>query len=69
MCAGAIIHSRIDRVVYAATDPKAGAVRSLYQILHDERLNHAPTVTAGVLEAEASAQLKKFFKDLRARRE
>lgn len=67
MCSGAIIHARLDRVVYAATDPKAGAVRSLYQILSDSRLNHAPEVTAGVLEAEASEQLKAFFRRLRAR--
>jgi tRNA(adenine34) deaminase len=68
MCSGAIIHARLDRVVYAATDPKAGAVRSLYQILADPRLNHAPEVTAGVLEAEASAQLKAFFRRLRERK-
>ena len=67
MCAGAIIHSRLDRVVYAAADPKAGAVHSLYNILSDARLNHAPLVTAGVLEAEASGQLKAFFKQLRAK--
>ncbi len=65
MCAGAIIHARLDRVVYAATDPKAGAVESLYQILADPRLNHAPQVTAGILEAEASEQLKTFFRGLR----
>lgn len=65
MCAGAIIHSRLDRVVYAATDPKAGAVKSLYQILTDSRLNHAPQVASGVLADEASNQLKAFF---RARR-
>lgn len=69
MCAGAIIHSRLDRVVYAATDPKAGAVQSLYQILNDPRLNHAPEVVAGVLESEASQQLKAFFKTLRLRKE
>lgn len=68
MCSGAIIHSRLDRVVYAATDPKAGAACSLYQILSDPRLNHMPRVTAGVLESEASTQLKAFFKRLRAHR-
>ncbi len=67
MCSGAIVHARLDRVVYAANDPKAGAVRSLYEILSDSRLNHSPTVTAGVLEAEASEQLKDFFRRLRAR--
>lgn len=67
MCSGAIIHSRVDRVVYGATDPKAGAVRSLYQILTDPRLNHAPQVTAGVLESECSSQLKAFFRALRSK--
>ncbi len=65
MCAGAIVHSRVDRVVYGAKDPKAGAVESLYQILSDPRLNHAPEVVAGVLADESSALLKSFF---RARR-
>jgi tRNA(adenine34) deaminase len=68
MCAGAIIHSRLDRVVFAATDPKAGAVHSLYKILEDPRLNHTPKVTHGVLEAEASLQLKDFFKKLRSKK-
>lgn len=67
MCAGAIIHARLDRVVFAATDPKAGAVHSLYKILEDPRLNHVPEVTSGVLEAEASRQLKEFFRQLRQR--
>ena len=68
MCAGAIVHARLDRVVYAAADPKAGAVKSLYEILADPRLNHAPEVTTGVREAEASAMLKEFFKNLRSSR-
>lgn len=67
MCSGAIIHARLDRVVYAARDPKAGAVESLYEILSDSRLNHAPLITQGVLESEASTQLKNFFRDLRTR--
>ncbi len=65
MCAGAIIHSRVDRVVYAAKDPKAGAVHSLYTILSDSRLNHAPEVVGGVLEEEAGEQLRAFFRALR----
>lgn len=65
MCSGAIIHARLDRVVYGATDPKAGAVRSLYQILNDPRLNHTPEVVSGVLEQECSEQLKSFFRRLR----
>ena len=69
MCAGAIIHARLDRVVYAAADPKAGAVHSLYRILDDLRLNHSPTVLAGVLAEEASAMLKDFFRGIRKAKE
>jgi tRNA(adenine34) deaminase len=65
MCAGAIIHSRLDRVVYAATDPKAGAVHSLYEILSDRRLNHSPIVVTGVLEEEAAELLRAFFRGRR----
>ena len=68
MCAGAIIHSRLARVVFAATDPKAGAVHSLYTILADPRLNHAPVVSHGVLQPEASEQLRSFFRALREQR-
>jgi tRNA(adenine34) deaminase len=66
MCAGTILQSRIDRVVYAARDPKGGAVRSLFNVLEDNRLNHWCKVTEGVLEKEASSILKTFFKELRA---
>lgn len=69
MCAGAIIHSRIDRVVYAAADPKAGAVHSIMNVLSNVHLNHSPKVTAGVCEELASAQLKAFFKNLRDKKE
>ncbi len=65
MCAGAIVHARVDRVVYATPDPRAGAVHSIYKILSDARLNHAPLLERGVLEAEASGQLKDFFRNLR----
>ncbi|UXR65532.1 tRNA adenosine(34) deaminase TadA [Bdellovibrio bacteriovorus] len=65
MCAGAIQQSRIARVVYGATDPKAGGVSSLYQILHDSRLNHQVEVTDGILENECSSLLQGFFKDRR----
>jgi tRNA(adenine34) deaminase len=61
MCAGALVNSRIGRVVYGATDPKAGAVDSLYRVCADERLNHRPPVTAGVLADECGALLKAFF--------
>ncbi|MDQ7000640.1 MAG: tRNA adenosine(34) deaminase TadA [Mariprofundus sp.] len=65
MCAGAIIHARIKRVIYAATDPKTGTVQSLYQLLSDKRLNHQPQVTAGILADESSMMLKQFFKHRR----
>lgn len=61
MCAGAIVHSRVDRVVYGAKDPKAGAVESLYQVLTDSRLNHRPQVESGVLAKECGDILSKFF--------
>jgi tRNA(adenine34) deaminase len=69
MCSGAIIHARLDRVVYATPDPKSGAVESLYQLLSDVRLNHVPEVHSGVLASEASVQLKSFFRELRLSRE
>jgi tRNA(adenine34) deaminase len=65
MCAGAIVLSRIPRVVYATTDPKAGAAGSVLDVLADERLNHRPEVVAGVLADEAAELLRSFF---RARR-
>jgi tRNA(adenine34) deaminase len=65
MCAGAIIHGRIDRVVYATPDPKTGAVDSLYSVLADARLNHSPVVVSGVLRDEAATMLKSFFRRLR----
>ena len=61
MCAGAIVNARIGRVVFGATDPKAGAVRSLYRVADDPRLNHRATVEGGVLADEAGALLKAFF--------
>ncbi|MFM2076340.1 MAG: hypothetical protein RJA49_230 [Actinomycetota bacterium] len=66
MCAGALVNARIGRVVYGATDPKAGAVASLYQVCADERLNHRPPVTEGVLAEECGALLKAFFAARRA---
>ncbi|MER7146309.1 tRNA adenosine(34) deaminase TadA [Streptomyces xanthochromogenes] len=62
MCAGAIVQSRIDRVVYGARDEKAGAAGSLWDLVRDQRLNHRPEVVAGVLEEECSAQLTAFFR-------
>lgn len=65
MCAGALVQSRVDRVVFGATDPKAGAVASLYNVLSDSRLNHRPEVVGGVLADECGEVLRTFF---RARR-
>lgn len=65
MCAGAIVLARIERVVYGAADPKAGAVDTLYDLLRDDRLNHRADVVAGVLEDECRALMQAFFKRLR----
>ena len=61
MCAGALVNSRIGRIVFGATDPKAGAVVSLYEVCSDPRLNHRPPVVDGVRAHEAGALLKSFF--------
>jgi len=65
MCAGAIVNARLRRVYYGCHDPKAGAVRSLYQILDDRRLNHRVDVVSGVLGVEAAGLLRGFFERLR----
>jgi len=62
MCAGALVLARIDRLVYGCDDPKTGAVRSLYNIVTDERLNHIINVTPGVLAEECSDLLQQFFR-------
>lgn len=61
MCAGASVLSRVERVVFGAWDPKAGAVGSLWDVVRDRRLNHRPEVVAGVLAEESSALLEEFF--------
>jgi tRNA(adenine34) deaminase len=61
MCAGALVLARIDRLVYGCDDPKTGAVKSLYNIVQDSRLNHRVEVTSGVLAEECSALLQEFF--------
>ena len=61
MCAGALIQSRVDRVVYGCTDPKGGAVDSLYTLLSDVRLNHRAQITSGCRSEEASTLLTRFF--------
>jgi tRNA(adenine34) deaminase len=67
MCAGAIVNSRVRRLIYGCDDPKAGAVRTLYQLLDDQRLNHRVEVVPGVLGLESAALLKSFFSRLRLR--
>jgi tRNA(adenine34) deaminase len=61
MCAGAAVLSRVDRIVYGAADPKAGAVGSLWDVVRDRRLNHRPEVLNGVLADECAAILREFF--------
>ena len=68
MCSGAIVQSRIKRVVFGARDPKAGAVRSLYSLLEDSRLNHRVDVEEGVLAESCSEILTNFFREIRDRR-
>jgi tRNA(adenine34) deaminase len=65
MCAGALVNARIRRLYFGCDDPKAGAVRTLYQILDDRRLNHRVEVVPGLLAAEGAALLRGFFEKLR----
>ncbi|MFD7526098.1 MULTISPECIES: tRNA adenosine(34) deaminase TadA [unclassified Streptomyces] len=62
MCAGALVQSRVDRVVYGARDEKAGAAGSLWDLVRDRRLNHRPEVIQGVLEDECANRLTSFFR-------
>ena len=66
MCAGAMVHARLARLVYGASDPKAGAVHSVVEVLNHPRLNHQMPVTAGVLTDACGTILREFF---RARRD
>lgn len=68
MCAGALVHARVARVVYGCDDPKAGAVRSLYAIGQDGRLNHRFELSSGVLGEACSSQLSGFFAAIRQAR-
>ena len=68
MCAGAIVMSRVDRVVYGGTDYKAGACESLFNIPGHPAINHHPEVTAGVLAEECADIMKRFFRERRARK-
>ena len=67
MCAGAIVQARLPNVVYGATDPKAGAVHSLFRLLNDARLNHRANVIPGVMAEECGAILTMFFREQRAK--
>lgn len=66
MCAGAIVNARIPRLVYGCDDPKAGAVRTLFQLCADSRLNHQVQVEAGVLSDRCADLLRAFFRTQRA---
>jgi tRNA(adenine34) deaminase len=68
MCAGAITHARIRRLIYGAEDPKGGAVHSVLQVLNHPRLNHQVDVTFGVLAARSMELLQSFFREKRASR-
>ena len=63
MCAGALVQSRVDRVVFGARDEKAGAAGSLWDVIRDRRLNHRPEVISEVLAEECATQLTRFFRD------
>ena len=65
MCAGAIVHARMERVIFGARDPKYGAVVSLYNILADKRLNHQVKITEGILQEECGEIMSRFFKEKR----
>ena len=67
MCAGAILNARLPLLVYGASDPKAGAVNSLYQVLQDERLKHEPQIVAGIMAQDCGDILTKFFREKRLR--
>jgi tRNA(adenine34) deaminase len=66
MCAGAIVNARIPRLVYGCPDPKAGAVRTLFRLCDDERLNHRVQITAGVMSEQCATLLSDFFRRQRA---
>ena len=65
MCAGALLQARVGRLVFGAEDPRAGAVRSLYTLLEDKRLNHRVEVTSGILAQECREVLRGFFRERR----
>lgn len=66
MCAGAIVHARVERVVFAASDPRTGAAGSVYNLLQSNELNHRCEVEGGVLAGESAGMLRDFFRAKRA---
>jgi tRNA(adenine34) deaminase len=68
MCAGALVNSRVERLVYGADDPKAGAVRTLYKLLEDPRLNHRLEVVPGIRGEACAKQLRDFFTKIRTKK-
>ena len=68
MCAGAVVHSRIKELIYGADDPKAGACGSIMNVISSGHLNHRVKVTSGIMKAECSEILRKFFRKLRSRK-
>ena len=69
MCSGAMVHARLKRLVYGADDPKAGAVRSVMQVLNHPALNHRMEITSGVLASRCMEMLQSFFREKRGSRE
>ena len=65
MCAGALVHARVERIVYAAADPRAGACGTVFDLVRSEALNHRLEVTSGVCEEESAALLRSFFAERR----
>ena len=65
MCVGALLHARVSRIVFGALEPKTGAIQSVHQLLQSADLNHYPDIHGGVLEAECSALMSKFFQQKR----
>ncbi len=65
MCAGAIVHARLSRVIYGAHDPRAGAAGSVFEVLPTDKLNHRVEVNAGIMEEECAALLQSFFRQRR----
>ena len=65
MCAGALLQARMEKLVFGAEDPKSGAVKSLYNLLEDERLNHQVKIISGIYAEQSSRMLKNFFAGLR----